>query len=206
MNEAKIRLSQKEMELVKNAGFILTKNEILLKTMQLLGNLQEQQQALLNKLPAQALVEKTIISPKISKGENYKGLPYLILDYPRVFEKENIFAIRSLFWWGNFFSTTLHLAGSYKELFREKIISSFDVLKKDGYYYCNNDDEWHHHFEEGNYISLTDKKSFEESVNQRPFLKLSKKISLHQWENADGLLFNNFKGLIEILADQLPRR
>lgn len=199
MNEAKIRLSQKEMELVINADFILTKNEILRKTMHLLGKLQEQQQSLLNGLPVQALAEKTI-SPKISKGENYKGLPYLVLDYPRVFEKDNIFTIRSLFWWGNFFSTTLHLSGSYKELFSEKIICSFEVLKKDGYYYCNNDDAWQHHFEEGNYIKLTDKNSFEKSVTDRPFLKLSKKLSLHQWENADELLFNNFKRLIEVLT------
>lgn len=206
MNEAKIRLSQKEMELVDNIDFILTKNEILRKTALLLGNLQEQQQAYLNTIPGQLLPEKKMIPPKISRGEKYNGLPYMILDYPRVFEKENIFAIRTLFWWGNFFSTTLHLSGNYKELFKEKIMYAFDVLKKEGYYSCTNDDEWHHHFEEDNYVILTTKNVFEESIHQKPFLKLSKKIPLHQWESADGILFNNFKWLIEILTGQLPRR
>ena len=56
-----------------------------------------------------AIVQST---PKIAKGENYLQLPYVLLDYPRCFDKENIFAIRTMFWWGNFFSITLHLSGS----------------------------------------------------------------------------------------------
>ena len=65
-------------------------------------------------------------SPKISKGENYKGLPWLVLDYPRYFNKEDIFAIRTLFWWGNFFSITLHISGKYKMRYEKKIIDSFE--------------------------------------------------------------------------------
>ena len=32
---------------------------------------------------------------------------------PAVFSKENIFAIRTMFWWGNFFSISLHVSGKY---------------------------------------------------------------------------------------------
>src|ERR1700733_216708 len=118
MNEAKISLSQKEMDLVTNADWILTKNAILDKVKDLLAVLSESFQSYLHMhtllIPAG--------TPKISKGENYKGLPYLILDYPRSFEKEDILAIRTLFWWGHFFSITLHVAGKNKLLFEEKII------------------------------------------------------------------------------------
>ena len=85
MNAAKIRFSHKEMELITNAEWILTKNAILQKTIQMLANVQVRQQQYLQsfsvKLPSQVIQS----SPKISKGENYKGLPYQILDYPRIF-------------------------------------------------------------------------------------------------------------------------
>ena len=48
-------------------------------------------------------VEFFDVSPKISRGEQYLGLPYVMLDYPRIFSKENVFAIRTFFWWGNYF-------------------------------------------------------------------------------------------------------
>src|SRR3989337_3789488 len=128
MDTAKIRLSPEEAALVIRADWILTKNSIIQKTKQLLASLQTEQQHLL--LSSSSLFPEEIInsSPKISKGENYKGLPYLVLDYPRYFNKEDAFAIRILFWWGNFFSGTLHLSGIYKKKYEEKIIRSFESL------------------------------------------------------------------------------
>ncbi|MEI9808974.1 MAG: hypothetical protein WDO16_14545 [Bacteroidota bacterium] len=76
------------------------------------------------------------ISPKISKGENYKGLPYLVLDYPRYFEKDNHFAVRSMFWWGNFFSSTLHLSGIYKKKYTSAIEASFTQLQENDFFIC----------------------------------------------------------------------
>ena len=43
MSDAKVRLSQKEMEIAANAELILTKNAILKKVNLLLGNLLENQ-------------------------------------------------------------------------------------------------------------------------------------------------------------------
>jgi hypothetical protein len=90
MNPAKIRLSQTEMELVTNADLILTKNLILKKVKWLLENLLVKQQEYVALHAAGLPVKVSGSSPKISKGENYKGLPYLILDYPRLFEQENL--------------------------------------------------------------------------------------------------------------------
>src|SRR5580698_8612281 len=99
MIETKIKLSAHELMIAQDAGLILTKNAIIQKTIGLFSNLAENMQIELvkTKLPE----EIKITEPKISKGENYKGLPYVILDYPRSFGKENIFAIRTFFWWGN---------------------------------------------------------------------------------------------------------
>ena len=113
----KIHLSADELQLVQNAQLLLTKNTIIEKVYALFGELaSELQQSSIyatRNLPAELLT----LGPKISRGEKYKGLPYVMLDYPRCFGKEDIFAVRTFFWWGNFFSVTLHLKGKYQQLF-----------------------------------------------------------------------------------------
>lgn len=202
MNEAKIRLSAKEAELVLNADWILTKNEILKKAKHLLEALMEEQQKFIRSckhLPAEIVA----IPAKISKGENYKGLPYLVLDHPRHFDKENIFAIRTMFWWGNFFSITLHLSGQYKKNYEQKISSSYPVLKEQGIYCCVNDDQWEHHFEKENYIIVNElpDTAFRKIISESSFIKLAKRISLQEWDKAPQKLLSDF-GLFIKLADE----
>ena len=201
MSKAKIRLSQKELELVIDADFILTKNAILEKAKQLLLEIQEKQQNFLQHPKLFLGTDGLNLSPKISKGENYKGLPYLILDYPRVFKDPNIFAVRTMFWWGHFFSITLHLSGDYKKIAEEKIITSFQLLKGKGFFYCVNESQWEHHFEAGNYLPLAtiSKPEFEKKIREMPFIKLAIKISLHHWDDAPDILFNYFREIIEML-------
>ncbi len=203
MSEAKIRLSQNELELINNADFILTKNAILKKVNQLLAGLQFKQQQYAERCSSR-LPDKIFRStPKISKGENYRGLPYLILDYPKCFEQENIFAIRTMFWWGNFFSITLHLSGINKKEAEGKLIASFNILKEKQYLYCINNNQWEHHFERGNYILLRElnKVDFENAVRDKYFIKLAYKFPLQQWDEAEQILLDCFKEIIEILAD-----
>ena len=203
MSEAKIRLSQKEMEMVIDPEWILTKNHILKKANHLLANLLAKQQEYVKKyepgLPAEILQS----SPKISKGENYKGLPYVVLDYPKNFSAPGILAIRTMFWWGNFFSVTLHLSGNYKKGPAEKLIASHGVLRENDYYCCVNDDPWEHHFEKDNYMALTEmsKSDFTELIREKPFIKLANKISLQSWDEAEETLLMYFKQMIALLTD-----
>ena len=203
MDSAKIRLSPEEEALVTRADWILTKNSILQKIKQLLATLQTEQKHLVASCSSFFPAEILNTSPKISKGENYKGLPYIILDYPRYFNKENIFAIRTLFWWGNFFSVTLHLSGIYKKKFEERLIRSFELLKTKDFSICINDDPWEHHFEPTNYLPLSTITAyqFEEAIRRSPFIKLSKKNPLGEWNKAEKKLLEIFSQLINSLAD-----
>jgi len=202
MDTTKIRLSPEEEALVATADWILTKNNVLQKIKQLLLVLQSNQQNLLqplNSLPGEVLKS----SPKISRGENYKGLPWLVLDYPRYFNKEEVFAIRTLFWWGNFFSITLHLSGSYKAKYQTKIIGSFEALQKEKFSVCINEDQWEHHFETNNYIPVHDLtgSQYNEIIVKRAFIKLAKKIPLEQWNDVEKKLLDIFGQLINSLKD-----
>jgi hypothetical protein len=202
MNAAKIRLSAHELELVQNAEWILTKNAILQKVKLLLEDLLG---PFSNELKNHFTLpeEVAMTSPKISKGENYKGLPYLVLDLPRYFNKEGIFAIRTMFWWGNHFSITLHLSGKYKDQFGESLINKLELLGKDDFYYCINGNQWEHHFENDNYILLSGN-NLQEAINiiqHKEFLKLAYKIPLTRWNDARELLETCYRKVLLAVSD-----
>lgn len=202
MNQAKIRLSATEIELIKNADWILTKNAIIEKIVQFFSSLQQQQERELqlykNNLPLKFFTS----SPKISKGENYEGLPYVVLDYPRFFNDSGFGAIRTMFWWGNFFSITLHMSGENKRAFEEQIINAYTQLRKEKFYSCINKNEWEHYFSAENYIALSEmtEDEYRKRIKETPFVKIATKISLDSWETAEDFLFSRYKNLIAILA------
>lgn len=199
MTGTKIQFSKQELELFSDSALILTKNSILEKLQQLLGELQLRQKAIIEKSAALLPEEVLNTSAKISKGENYKGLPWLMLDYPRYFVQENIFAIRTMFWWGNFFSTTLHLSGRFKAQFQDQIFSSLKELAKHNFLICKSESQWHHSFEDDNYQLLQDITKEETlQLKVKSFLKLAKKIPLQHSEEAALLLTGDYKMLVNL--------
>ena len=108
-----------------------------------------------------------------------------------------------MFWWGNFFSVTLHLSGIYKIEAEERLINSYNGLKEKGFSCYINEDQWEHHFEGDNYILLSEmsETDFEKSVREKLFVKLANKISLQQWDDAEEILQGYFEEIIKILAD-----
>ncbi len=199
MSTAKIQLSKHELELVSNADLILTKNAIIKKLTLMLEELQKQQQQIIQRynFPGEVLS----IPYKISRGENYKGLPWLVLDHPRWFLQENIFAIRTLFWWGNYFSTTLHLAGEHKKQHGEKIYSAKQILADAGFYICISDDPWQHHFET-DYFKPISELSGDELLKQgsKEFVKIAKKVPLNNIETALTELERDYEMIVGILS------
>jgi hypothetical protein len=137
-------------------------------------------------------------NPKISRGENYQGLPWVMLDYPRFFGREDIFAIRTLFWWGHTFSVTLHLKGSYRDLYGPVIERNWAVLAAAGFHAGVSADEWRHEHEPGNYGVLRGADDLRRTVG---FLKLSAAVGLHRWKDAPDELLSMFKTLISVLFD-----
>jgi hypothetical protein len=202
MIEAKIRLSPKEWALVRNTEWFLTKSDIIEKVFVLFSYLSDEVRLQTHSavhFPVKVMGQ----SPKISKGENYRGLPYVMLDYPRYFGKENIFAVRTMFWWGNFFSTTLHLKGEYQKKYVDCLRTQFLLLCQNNFHISIAEDEWRHDFGEDNYIPLNtiDATSYEKILTNEGFLKISAKISINQWDEAAELLLNYYRTIFKALQD-----
>jgi hypothetical protein len=197
MEVSKIQFSEPERELMQNAAIILTKNSVLEKIKSLLELVQTDQVEWIRKEGHDA-IEAFVTSPKISRGEYYQGLPYLILDYPRRSGSNELFFIRNMFWWGNFFSTTLHLSGRYKELYLQKVIESYKDLQD--YSIGIHEDPWMHHFEKDNYIAVNtlSEKAFTTICENGLHLKLAKAMPLDQWQQAREQLMENWKMLLKV--------
>jgi hypothetical protein len=153
------------------------------------------------KLPAS--VKPDIVQGKISKGEQYQQLPYIILDHPRIFAKDDILAVRTMFWWAKMFSVTVHLSGRYLDLYRDVLMENYANLKN-AFSVCINDDQWQHHFGSDNYIPVAELSfdSWKKLIGQNSFLKVAVKYDLSQWEQMGSLLKSAYEKAGEILSFQ----
>ena len=204
--ETKITLSEKELQLVCDTEWILTKHIIIEKVYRLFGKLAESMQSVIRENGERLPAEVCASTAKISKGENYRQLPYVMLDYPRHFNKVDVLAIRTLFWWGSFFSINLHLSGSFKTNVEKDLIAGFPFFQENDYWICVNEDPWQHHFEKDNYLLLKHCKPEDLTtiINSRSFIKIAKKIPLTRWTGAAVFIENTFLEMTKLIELNYP--
>ncbi|MFO0415353.1 MAG: hypothetical protein ACK50E_06835 [Bacteroidota bacterium] len=182
---AKITLSALERKLISDPEWILAKNEVIQKVSSLFGELSGQFNS--NPLTLQLPEEVRSIPPKISKGEQYKGLPYLMLDYPRFFETEHVFAIRSFFWWGHFFSSTLHLKGRYSKMYAPEIVKMIKSKTSVEWMINYSEEEWIHDIEEKEHWVKANTIRQDE-IEGKNLIKIAALLPVEKWEEAGDFL------------------
>ncbi|MEO6583571.1 MAG: hypothetical protein ABIO05_04565 [Ferruginibacter sp.] len=198
---AKIVLSDKELQLIHNDAWFFTKQCVIEKVVGILQQCITEVDLILFDAWRQISGNPSAI-PKISRGENYLGLPYVVLDYPRLFHKQSTLAVRTMFWWANFFSVTLYATGSCKELIAQKIMNCPPQLYDD-LYLCISKDPWQHHFKSTNYVLLKDveKEKLQIILMQSEFVKIAYKINLDGINDMHQLLQHHYKELAEMLTN-----
>ena len=170
----------------RQAISLLNNKELLLTKRQLLQQLDDQLIAL-GAYSFQKLRKYDIKSPspKLSRGENYRGLPYRIIDYPRIFQPEHVFAFRTLFWWGNYVSCTLHLKGSFMNGNTFSMISSLPSETTHNTYLSYSGDEWNHCVFDNNYQLLQATNLSSVDIKNCAFLKVSRLLHLEEINNLE---------------------
>ncbi|MFZ4057719.1 MAG: hypothetical protein ACOYKE_06245 [Ferruginibacter sp.] len=199
MNErTKIMLSPQELELVSNTEWILTKSVIIQKVMTVFGAA-----ATVMQTHSASHNEVFAIAPKIAKGENYEGLPYVMLDYPRLFSKQDICAIRTFFWWGNHFSVTLHVSGVWLSMVADKIAANYSNLAKQDFQLSVNDNPWKHQYSVDNmmYMSQLNATQLEAFIQQHQFLKIGKSIPVGQWDKVPTFIEETYATLMSLIMN-----
>jgi hypothetical protein len=200
LQDTKNHLSEFQLEVLKNTRFFDTKREVV----QIISaHFHELQLALTETWKSAAIRERYASpAPKIFKGENYKNYPYVNMDFPRVFGTDCIFAFRSMFWWGNHFSFTLHLQGqAYTEL-AETMAANAHRLEGKGYFRCVNNTPWEYHFSQDNYRPIDEVITAghaEALPADQTFVKISRRLDLDEYQSIVAFGTETFRELLGCL-------
>ena len=185
------------MRLVSDPGWILTKNSIMGKVVGMMGELAGTYRIVWG----EGVLGIEPGDPKVSRGENYRGLPWVMLDYPRVFGREDVLAIRTMFWWGHGFNVTLHLKGVHLRAYLPVILSRRDELAAAGFHVGIHEDEWRHEHTGEVYKPFPGEGAEHGggAFAVHGFFKLSAAVGLDRWVEAPELLAGLFGTLTGIL-------
>jgi hypothetical protein len=200
MDPAKIQFSEEELQLASDATLILTKSRIMKKVVRQFSALAESFQSVIKENKDALPVALTRTEPRISRGEQYHELPWVMLDYPRIFGREEIFAIRTMFWWGHDYSMTLHLRGDVLARYRPVLESALMNGKLDGFLLSGAEDEWMHHRDEDSHFETKqiDIKRLQSLLFDRPFLKIRRGFPIADWPETEINLRLAFQTLVQV--------
>jgi hypothetical protein len=182
MQDTILKFSKEELAALNDLNFFLLKHSATRKIVALFGEMEAEYKDILkaNELNVDQL---NVTTGKIFRGENYNQFPYIILDCPRLFNSESVFAYRTMMWWGNEFSFTLHLQGKSLDQFRRPLEANYAKLIGQDVFYCVNDTPWQYHYGTDNYVSVTSttKEDFLKRLKEMKFIKLSRRVALDEY-------------------------
>lgn len=145
-----------ELELIKSEEFFRTKKNIF----DIIYNQFQELNLQLEELKQQysTLFEQyqAPLNGKISKGENYDGCPYIVLDNPRIYLPNNILACRTMFMWGKYFVATFIFRHADANSHFKFIENFVDKHMNENDYMMTGNAMWQHHITGDNYIGLKD--------------------------------------------------
>lgn len=137
--------SPSELSVLHDKAFFEIKHQIVHKWEHFLSFLAENIQKWISTLPDSPLPDEVKnTSPKISKGENYQGMPYMVLDYPRYFGKENTCAFRNILLWNRGLYSTWFFEGKYTDY----AIQTYAQYGSSSMYLHQHTDKWVHELNE----------------------------------------------------------
>ena len=182
MNHTNLDFSLRELKTLKEQEFFRVKHDLTIKISELFNQLKQVIKEDTKHIKFTYPKKVDIISGKISKGERYNQLPYINLDFPKYFSKEDVFVFRSMFWWGNFFSFTIHLQGKLLDRYRIVLKSNLKLLRNKDIYFCVNASPWNYTFKPSNYklIDKISERELKDLIASRPFIKLSRRTLINQ--------------------------
>lgn len=198
-------LTPKELAYLSDTDFLLTKRQVQQKINHLLvqteATLKEYIQKQSLTFPEGVLYK----AGKISQGENYRGLPYQVLDYPRLFHKEDIFALRTMCWWGHTFSVTLHLQGRSWKLYQPVLLDHQGQLFGRDLFLCVHPHPWEYHQEEDNYQAIDQLTATEVNrlLSEKHFLKLTAFLPLGEGDRLPAFALHFFTFILHKCLDTL---
>jgi hypothetical protein len=111
-----------EVKLLNTVDIFHHKPSIIKKAETNLTTLKQEIIKTLSEAPHPCPPESDIVKGQIVRGENHKGFPFISLDMPQMFSKNQMFTYRTLFWWGHDLIFSLILKQENQAPLIEKLI------------------------------------------------------------------------------------
>lgn len=164
-----INLTKHELEMAADTFYPFMKQQIMHK---MIGILDEVGQYLA------ANVFDNNPMHKVTKGENYKLLPYVVVDCPQLSGPHLPLACRTLFWWGYGFSFNLIVPQSVLGT------QAAEVLGKLEDWILVGDHLWENEIDEENYqIGTSQTKTFwEHHIQNQAYLRIAHPLPMNKYD------------------------
>lgn len=195
-------ISPEELAVMQDRTFLQLKHSATQKVLQVFGNLQ----AAMKEEPLHGEFGFPIGTDaemgKITKGENHQQLPYMVLDFPRLFGKQSVFACRTLFWWGHEFSFTLLLSGLALQQFLPALHKNFKLLLPHKVFVSVANTPWQHEFSPQNYQPCQNYNAtqFVQLISAQGFCKLAFALPLPLWQQVPQTGAQHYRLFLQLLS------
>ena len=184
-------LSPEELDLAGSSRIFELKHEIMQKVRDMLERTLRSLRETATALP-EGIAAGTA---KFSKGENYRLMPYQVLDFPRFSGGGDLYLNRTVFWWGHHFTCSLTVAGRPLERVRGKLAGRLQKLAaRDDILLCVAQTPWHHDTGADNAQPLPQLERHEIGAIAagHPFCKLSRVLPLDRGSALPGFATESF--------------
>lgn len=194
--------SDEEMLLMANGDIMPTKRQIMSKMADRFAKIEAKFKWQIDgiDLPSGTLLK----AGKISRGENYKGQPYMVLDYPRLFTGNDVLNVRLLFWWGHYFTMSLHLAGKYWEHQKPKFANPLNLPLRQSVRFQVSGSVWENDINatDFHYISDMDNSFHQSQIMRSSFIKIVDYLPLDDTPDLESFSFDVFENFVSILKSR----
>jgi hypothetical protein len=178
-----------EFEILGDRHFLLTKRKAIDHTVQLLADVKDSLKDL-NK-ESYSLPDAAWRSMgKISKGENYRGLPFVVLDYPSLFERKNILTFRTMFWWGHYFAVFVMCSGEMMKWCPLKKLEEKGL--KNDYFINTSKDFWNFDLDNGPFIKAEEMRDGSDIEKTHNSCSVARRLEIKDYKKLPELVTDTF--------------
>ena len=182
--------SEEEARLIRETRFFEVKAAVTQKVKVLLHQLQHTLQKEIDSAPFPAPPGFDPKNHQYVKGEHLRDFPYLYLDCPKHFKREEMLTFRTLFWWGHFFVFGWILGGADLPRYRRNLLARYDVFSGGEWYLLTADTPWEWRLAPECLLALRpeNRDRAAAALAERPFLKLHRYLPLDPALTGEGVI------------------
>lgn len=168
----------KELAATRNTEIFKTKAAVIKKIWTTFDELRD---ALKKELAGQnfiAVERLDTTKGQIAKGENHRNLPFVFMDMPQLFFRDEMCTYRSFFWWGNGLVFALILSGPHLQEYGSRLLRDYASYQSKNLHLAVTKTPWEWKKGRGNTMAVTpsNRTRIRQALSRHAFIKLERFI------------------------------